>query len=244
MKIYERIHIVGSGDSGFSLTNPADCTVYLLECGSVCALIDSGSGLETERLEEQIYLSGHRPEEIAAVFLTHGHGDHAGGARGLSKLCKATVYGMADTARFVSKGDETALSIKAAVTAGIYEAGFVVPVCPVQPLGDGQEVQLGEYVITAHLTEGHCRGHGCFELRINDKCILFSGDSVFCDGKISLQAIWDCDLQAYFATVRKLGQLRPDLLLPAHGRFALSGGYRHISLAMDSIDRLGIPGNP
>lgn len=243
MRIDERIQIVASGDSGFSLTSPFDCTVYLLECGPVCALIDSGSGLETERFKEQIRLSGHRPEEIAAVFLTHGHGDHAGGAKWLSEQYGATVYAMADTARFVSEGDETALSVRAAVTAGIYEAGFHVPRCLVTPLEDGQKIRLGDWSVTAHLTEGHCKGHGCFEVRRKGKSALFSGDSVFCGGKISLQAIWDCDLQAYSETIRKLKRLRPDLLLPAHGRFALSGGYRHVGMAMDSLRRLEIPGS-
>ena len=34
MRLTDSIHIVASGDSGFSLTNAFDCTVYLVECGS------------------------------------------------------------------------------------------------------------------------------------------------------------------------------------------------------------------
>ena len=38
------VHLVGSGQSGFSLTDPLDCHVYLLDGGSELALIDTGVG--------------------------------------------------------------------------------------------------------------------------------------------------------------------------------------------------------
>ena len=44
MQLTEFVHLVGSGQSGFSLTDPLDCHVYLLDGGSELALIDTGVG--------------------------------------------------------------------------------------------------------------------------------------------------------------------------------------------------------
>ena len=58
MRLQERIWIVASGDSGFSLSQPTDCTVYLGDGGSESALIDAGCGLGAEEIEENIKKTG------------------------------------------------------------------------------------------------------------------------------------------------------------------------------------------
>ncbi len=247
MRIHERILVVGSGDTGFSMTNPGDCTVYLLECGegpgAPCVLIDAGCGMETELIVEEIAKSGHQPEDVQFLLLTHGHGDHSGGAAAMSKLCHADVYAMMDTARYVSEGDGKALAVEEAILAGVYDEGFRIPPCQVYPLEDGQILKAGDLQIQARLMEGHCSGHGCYEVQINGETVLFAGDSIFCGGKISVQAIWDCDLQKYIETCRMLEQLKPDLLLPAHGGIALKRGWNQIEPAMRQIRSLKLPEN-
>lgn len=247
MRIHERIQIIGSGDSGFSMTNCNDCTVYLLECGREpedgCVLIDAGCGTDTDLIVQEMIRGGHQPEEVECILLTHGHGDHAGGAAKLKQRCRADVYAMADTARYVSTGDAKALSVEEAILAGVYEEGFQVTPCPVIPLADGQVLNVGELKITARLTEGHCSGHGCYEVCFGEKKAVFAGDSVFCGGKISVQTIWDCDLQSYVRTCCLLKDLRPDLLLPSHGGIALNRGWNQIDLAMKRIRELKLPEN-
>lgn len=243
MRIHERIQIIGSGDSGFSITDPNDCTVYFLEGSEGCVLVDAGCGTNTDLIVQEIIRGGHRPEDVRMILLTHGHGDHAGGAARLSEVCHAKVYAMRDTAEYLSRGDEGKLAVREAIAAGIYEDGFRVPPCPVVPLDDGQILTAGDLEIRAWLTEGHCSGHGCYEVRLGGMTAVFAGDSVFCGGKISLQAIWDCDLQKYIETCYKLERLKPDLLLPSHGGIALNRGWRQVGMALDSIRNLKIPGN-
>ena len=48
MQLTERVYLVGSGASGFSLTHHSDCHIYLIDGGSESALIDAGTGLGTE----------------------------------------------------------------------------------------------------------------------------------------------------------------------------------------------------
>ena len=54
MRISKNVCIVASGDSGLSLTGPGDCTVYLVDGGSSCALIDAGFTLEPEQIVRNI----------------------------------------------------------------------------------------------------------------------------------------------------------------------------------------------
>lgn len=243
MKILDKIHIVASGDSGFALTDSCDCTVYLLEGKGGCVLIDAGCGTNTSWILDEIRLTGHEPEEVTAILLTHGHGDHAGGAAELKEACKARVYGLEETAGFVSAGDERRLSVDAAKAAGVYEREFHFTPCPVTAIKEEQVLSISGFDITAYGAEGHCKGHCCYAVELGGKKVLFSGDSVFAGGKISLQAIWDCDLQSYIKTCRRLCQLRPEVYLPAHGPFFLNRGYQVLEKAVRCLDELTIPGN-
>ena len=243
MQLTERIHIVASGEPGFSLTNRFDCTVYLVDGGSSCALIDAGVGVEPERILAQIEKSGISPGSVKKILLTHGHGDHAGGAYALSRMLDAQVYAMEPAAQFIREGDTDSLSLTPAIRAGVYTEDYSFRSCDVTALADGQEVPVGDLSLRVVASEGHSAGHCCYYTEDGGQRILFAGDSVQCGGKIALQAIWDCDLQKYIASIRRLNALRPDLLLPAHGAFALERGYVHLQKACDILDTLALPKN-
>lgn len=243
MRIQQRIYLVGSGDSGIGISHPLDCTVYLLDGGMQQALIDTGAGVDCGPILQNIRQDGFPADRINRILLTHGHGDHAGGAARLARECGASVYAMREAAQYVSRGDKKALSLDSAVKAGVYPPEYQFEPCPVLPLEDGQSFLVGDLTVTAILTEGHCAGHACFLVQLGQQTALFSGDSVFYGGKISLQNIWDCDLQKYLYTCRRLALLRPDILLPSHGAFSLNRGYLHLERAMRSIDLLGVPIN-
>jgi glyoxylase-like metal-dependent hydrolase (beta-lactamase superfamily II) len=243
MKIANGINIVASGDAGFSLTHPDDCTVYLIDGGGALALIDAGSGLDSEAILREIRTAGFEPRQVRAILLTHGHGDHAGGARALSEACSAAVYAMEPAAGFVRAGDVQALSLAPAIEAGVYPRGYRFPSCPVEPLADGESIQIGDVSITAHLTEGHSAGHACYLCTIGGRRCAFVGDAITHGGRIALQPIWDCDLKAYIATVHRLAGLAPDALFPGHGCVTLNRGMKQIGRALDRLNALKLPWN-
>lgn len=241
MRISERIYIVGSGDAGIGISHALDCTVYFIDGGSECALIDAGAGIDTKTILANICADGFSPEQIGKILLTHAHADHAGGASAMSEACAAQVYALAPANTFVQNADLKALSLEEAIKAGIYGENYRFQACPTQALHDGDRIAVGDISVTVHKAEGHCDGHCCYTMQEQGDTVLFAGDSVFCGGKIALQAIWDCDLQKYTETIRRLARLHPDKLLPSHGCFALHRGYIHTDHAVECLNALMLP---
>ncbi len=241
MKIHEDIYIVGSGESGFSLSNPFDCTVFLLDGGSECALIDAGCGIEPSRILENILALGIDRHKIHKILLTHAHADHSGGAYALAKTFDATVYALPESAQYVRTGDLQAISLAQAIQGGIYPADYQYHPCPTVALCEAEPLCVGRYTLRVLRTEGHSAGHASYLFSMGMKNILFSGDSIFCDGTFSLQATWDCDLQQYLKTCELLARQNVDVLLPSHGRFALQEGQKHLAKALGSIQQLKLP---
>lgn len=243
MKIADCVYVVASGDAGFSLTHPIDCTVYLIDCGGELVLIDAGCGLGTDLILSEIQRDGFNPQNINAVLLTHGHGDHIGGAKALAEVCDAKVYAMPPVVNFIQRGDLKALSITPAIEMGMYPDDFSIQPFQVCSLENNQTVKFGNIELTAHLAEGHSAGHACYIFSRNGVKSAFVGDIIALGGKISLQPIWDCNLQAYLETLSGLGQMGIDRIYPGHGCFSLSRGFRQFELALKRIAELKLPLN-
>ena len=58
MQILPRIHLVGSGASGFDLTDAIDSHVYLVDGNHSWALIDAGGGRDPQFILANIAASG------------------------------------------------------------------------------------------------------------------------------------------------------------------------------------------
>jgi glyoxylase-like metal-dependent hydrolase (beta-lactamase superfamily II) len=74
VKITEGVYQVG----GPELTSPEDCCVYLIDLGRPI-LIDTGSGMDIQRLLRNLESLGYVPSMISLIILTHCHIDHIGG---------------------------------------------------------------------------------------------------------------------------------------------------------------------
>jgi hydroxyacylglutathione hydrolase len=242
MKIADRIHIVASGSSGFSLTDDYDCHVYLIDGGDEYALIDAGGGRDIDGLVAQIAGDGLDPRRLRHLWLTHAHADHAAGAAGLRERFDLRVVASPAAARYVRAGDEEAISLVAARAAGVYPADFPFRACPVDAeVGEGDSLRVGDLTLEVIETPGHASGHLTFVLRRGGATSVFSGDTLFFGGKVVLQAIWDCSLQESIASIRKLEALRIDGFFPGHQTFSLRHGHRHVERAMQAINKLGPP---
>jgi len=244
MKLTERVHVVGSGGLGFGLSHDLDCHVYLVNGGTEMALIDAGAGLEVEDIVANILADGLDPAKLRFVLLTHAHADHAGGCKYWKDRFGVRVLGAAETAKFVSTGDEAGISLAAAKAGGFYPADYHFQACPVEgELREGDVVRVGDCELRAVETPGHCCGILSFLMSVEGRNHLFSGDTIFHGGKILMSNVYDCDFQQYVQSVQKLGKLSVDTLLPGHLCVALSRGQAHIQKALDCFARMLLPPN-
>jgi glyoxylase-like metal-dependent hydrolase (beta-lactamase superfamily II) len=245
MKLTDRIYLVGSGNSGFNMTDGYDCHVYLIDGGSELALVDVGAGMGVPEIVQNIRAHGFEPGQVRHLLLTHAHGDHAGGAaRMRAALGEPRVYMHADCAPFLRDGDEVAISLAGAKQARLYPDDYHFEPCPVNvELREGQLVQVGDIQLQTIETPGHSRGHVSYLLEQSGRKILFGGDLIFFGGEILLQNTWDCDLRAHLDSLVKLRDARIDVLLPGHLAFSLKNGQRHLDAAIKIIDGLLVPPN-
>jgi len=103
-----RFRVLGSGSSG---------NATLVEAGATRVLIDAGLGPRT--LAERLQSAGVDPTSLAAVLLTHEHGDHARGAAAFSAKWGVPLCG--------TRGTYAAAGFGVQEIAGyeVFEAGSV-----------------------------------------------------------------------------------------------------------------------
>ena len=244
MRISERVRLVGGGEMGFQTSHRLDCNVFLLDGGAEHALIDAGSGVEPERIVSNIERAGVSTDRVKYLLLTHTHGDHAAGARFFRDLLGVEVTCPKEATPWLEQGDLEKTSVRLAREAGVYPEGFRYDPCPVaSPVADNDTITVGDMELRVIETPGHSRGHISYLWTEDGHSALFGGDTVFSGGRILVQNIWDCSLQDYSKTVRKLDGLHVDRLYPGHGPFLLSEAYRHIRRANLVFENLGVPPN-
>ena len=243
MRLTDRVYLVGSGANGLFISHRSDCTIYAIDCDGPIALVDAGVGGEgTDQVLDNMRRDGLDPQAVTHLLITHKHADHCGGAADLHERLGLTVVATEHTAQALRNGDEEMISMGPAKRAGLYDQDYVFRACPVEKvLGDGDTLKVGDVAFTMLDTPGHCAGHCAFTFRDQGKLHLLSGDNVFAGGRILLQNIPDCDLQAHLETVRKLAALDVDVFLPGHTMPCLREGYRHLRAAAARLDQLLVP---
>lgn len=241
IRLNEYLWVVASGRAGSNLSDPYDCDVYLVDTGDGLVLVDAGVGSRGDAPLEGIRLCGFQPSDVRMILLTHGHADHSGNARYLHEETGAPVRAHAQCAGYVSQGNVAAIALDDAIRAGVYPQDYRFTACPVEPLEDGEAFALGSTRWTAIDTPGHCSGHMCYLMEREGKRYLFSGDSIFVGGRITLQNIWDCSIPDYAATAEKLCGFAFDALLPSHFGIDLREGHLQVEKAAAVFRDLGIP---
>ena len=243
MRIVEDVYLIGGGLYGIGISNDLDCNVFLVDGESEMALIDTGVGVGTSMIIDNIKKEGLDISKISKLILTHAHLDHSGGTAELKKSLGLEVYISEIEAGYIENGDEDAIGLNIAKRTGVYAEHFnLTPVKIDQRLKGGESIKIGKYAMKVILTPGHSRGSVCLFLEGHANRILFSGDTVFTRGELCLLNLPDSSLADYRKGLKNLANLSIDALLPSHIGFTIKKGQAHIDMALEALRHMELPG--
>lgn len=115
-------------------------------------LIDGGTEQGADMIADNIRRLGYRVEDIRFILHSHEHFDHVGGISKLQRMSGATLVASAPAAKVFASG---------AASADDPQAGMHQPFAAANVgrlIRDGEEVRLGNLMLTAMATPGHTPG--------------------------------------------------------------------------------------
>lgn len=201
--------------------------------GKDCYLIDAGTaGCETviERCLNQL---GRQLSDIKAVFLTHAHPDHIGGAAVLKRLTGCRIYASEAEHPWIEDID---VQFRARPIPNFYAlAGESVPVDAVVGQGDTIALEKG-ITLSVMETPGHSLGSVSYVYP--EQGVLFCGDTVPAADDLPILVDWEQSRQSV-RTIREHEALR--FCCPAWDRvYAGAEIAREAQRALDLLDRLEV----
>jgi hydroxyacylglutathione hydrolase len=231
----DRVALVGSGEA--RLTNQYDCNVYAIDAPDGVVVVDSGSGLETERLLQRI---DRELGEPSAVVLTHAHADHSQGIPDFPD--QTTIYAGVETAALIGDGNTHRLGIDAAIDDGVYPGDYEYrSFDPDETFGPGETLSIAGLTIETVPVAGHADDHVCYVVNLDDHRACFSGDVVYPDGSISLLNVPGSSLEAYRRELPRLLEYDLDALFTGHGLPRVADAAESIEIAVDHLHGMFVP---
>ncbi len=172
---------------------PATATNTLVVIDERVAIIEPGTphADEQARLLAELDALAASGRPLAAILLTHHHGDHIGAAEVVRAHTGAPILAHA----------ETAARLRFAVD---------------RTLDDGETVTLGpRAVLQAVFTPGHAPGHLVY--LEHSSGIAHAGDMIAGEGTILIDPYDGGDMAQYLASLQRVAGLGARALVPAHG---------------------------
>ena len=215
---------------------PTIVNVYLVDGGSEWALVDTGihTADSVGAFRAALEQVGCRPQAIRKIIATHHHPDHFGTSQPYRELCHAEVFlhpleaqraatfapqtRSPQTARFFRRNGIPLERFANIPSLAEFWKGMYEPAAPDHALSDGMRIRVGEREVEAVWTPGHSPGH-CVMHFAKEK-VMIVGDHLLPKitphvGIVSEDA--GDPLGDFLASLRKVGELDVETVLPAHG---------------------------
>jgi len=186
-------------------------TSYLITGSDGHVLIDTIYERSVPAIVENIRKLGFKPEDIRLIIGTHAHSDHVAGHARMKELTGARILASVEDKEIIENGGKTDFRGGAGWTPAKVD----------QIIKDGEEIRLGDILLTAHFTPGHTKGCMTFTMIAEEDMQKF--DVLFLGGvRMSAEPILGHPLYPNMAedlamTFAKLEVLPVDIYLGGHG---------------------------
>ncbi len=169
-------------------------------------LIDPNGGLSFEMQWQALKDAGLDPTQVKYVLATHEHGDHAPGAY---------LWRIATGAEFICS-EHMAYTLQHHIPANT-GYGFHPPIPTDIKIKDDTELDLAGLKVRAIRIPGHTFGSMAWMFELDGKRYVATGDLIMPEGMLGYSGSVNFSARDVIGSLRKLQQLRPDIVLPGHG---------------------------
>jgi glyoxylase-like metal-dependent hydrolase (beta-lactamase superfamily II) len=198
VNIFSNIYLIGGPELSYSY----DCLIYLIDFGDL-VIIDTGVGLSSQLIEDNIISLGFDPNKIKTVIATHSHFDHIGSLHFFRDKYHAQIVAHELDAESIEQGTNTA--------AEVYNVKYIP--CPVDTKikGETETLHFGNNELNIIHTPGHTEGSIALYMDTDDKRVLFGQDI---HGPYLPE--WGADVIKARKSLQKMINLKADILCEGH----------------------------
>lgn len=209
---------------------------YLWQDDDGLTLVDTGPAGAGEAIAAAIREVGRRPEELARIVLTHGHGDHAGSAAEIRSWSEAPLIAHHLEAPLVRGNADQLEPVLLDWERPLYDAVSshlgAAPTSVEQEVGDGDVLAFGG---GAHVLAIPGHTAGSIAVYLPQHGVLFTGDTVAeYQGDVIL-GVFNTDREELVRSADRLAGLDAETICFGHGEPVRDrGGARLRELARSS----------
>jgi metallo-beta-lactamase class B len=139
----------------------SDIASYLIVTPQGHILLEAGFVETVPLIEQNVRELGFKMEDVKVLLTSHAHFDHVGGLAELKRLTGAALVATAPEAEMLGRGGKADFHYGDDLLFPAVKADWIV--------ADGDTVELGGVVLTAHLTPGHTKGSTTWTMRTAGK---------------------------------------------------------------------------
>ena len=191
---------------------------YLITTPEGHILINSNMEANVPMIRKSVESLKFKFDDIKILLISHAHFDHCGGSATIKKLTGAKYMVMEGDVDVVESGGKTDFQY------GNDPEAVFAPAKVDRVLHDGDQVKLGDAMLTARLTPGHTKGCTTWTMRVNDgsktrDVVIVGSPNVNPGYKLVSNAAYPGIADDYEKTFRVLKSLPVDYFLGAHGSY-------------------------
>jgi metallo-beta-lactamase class B len=221
-------HLIGN----INYVGAAGVSSFLIIGSQGHILVDTGFEETVPQIQKGIEQLGFRLQDVKFILSSHAHVDHVGGHALMKKLTGATIVASEADARLMADGGENDFS------PFPRDMMKYTPIKADRIIRDGEQIVLGEIMLTAHLTPGHSRGATTWSMQVIEgseryRVVFFSSVGVVRGTGLFTNPAYPGIVEDYERTFKILKELPCDVYLAPHGgQFAMSRKFSQLDQAV------------
>jgi metallo-beta-lactamase class B len=195
-----------------------DLAAYLIATPRGLILINGNLASSPPQIRHSIEALGFRFRDIKILLISHAHLDHAGGSATIKRLTGAKYEVMDGDVSVVESGGRDDFDF------GRNKSMWFPAAHVNRVLHDGETVELGGTVLTAHKTAGHTKGCTTWTMNVSESgrtlhVVIVGSPSVLSSYRLIGNKAYPQIAADYRHQFEVLGSLPCDIFLGSHGSF-------------------------